>query len=340
MATSDHGETNLNPLQKFILSLALVLAMGTSLPGLAAPQRMPYNGLMTANNGAADDLADATAGGARPGQSSIDTTAGQSSSNTADGQSSSDTADGQSNSSTASPKSTKLQGGVSHAEEMPGLPEGLRIGKAYSDDLLQGAASQSNSDWYYIPAWYAGVRHSEDAMIVYRYDFATGEESNPMLRQLNRQDSRAGYQVDKNGGIWDYKHIPMIQHVESDDCNAILYLRSLTPISGSDDRLVIKYNEVSISVSKRTNKILRVVQQEQINTVSSPIPGTLRVDVSVKSFTADGKPERQEQSVMITKITKPFEKIDELNGQDLRPLFRDYLISHNLEKLMPPDLAK
>jgi hypothetical protein len=240
----------------------------------------------------------------------------------------------------APPKSTTLQGGVNHAEELPGLDDALQVGKVYSDDLLLKSGTQSNNDWYYIPKWYAGVRHADDAFIVYRYNYVTGKSSTPMQKQLNRQDARAGYQRDRNGGIWDYKHVPAIQHVESDFCNAILYLRNVTPVSGSDDRLVVKYDEVSISLDKITNKILLVLQQEQINTITSPLPGVLRADVSTKAFGWDGKPTRQEQSVIISNIIKPFEPIDQFEGKDLRPLFRDYLVSHHLENLIPTGLAK
>jgi len=234
---------------------------------------------------------------------------------------------------------TVLKGGVNHAEALPGLDETLQIGKVYSDDLLLQSGTPSNNQWFLIPPWYAGQRHSEDAMIVYRYDYKTGEASSPMLRQLNRQTALSGYQRDKLGGIWDFKKVPTIAHVESDFCNAILYVKEITPISGSDDRLTIKYVEVSISVNKRSNKILQVVQQEQINTITSPQPGVLRSDISVKSFGWDGKPLRQEQSVIMATIVKPFEQIDQYEDQDLRPLFRDYLISHDLQKIIPDSLA-
>jgi hypothetical protein len=237
-------------------------------------------------------------------------------------------------------KSPVLQGGVNHAEQLPGLDDALQVGKVYTDDLLMKPESPSGNNWFYIPPWYAGVRHTEDAMIVYRYDYETGKTTTPMLRQLNRQNSTSGFQRDRNGGIWDYINVPSIQHVESDLCNAVLYLKTLTPVSGSDDRIVIKYEEISVSMAKRTNKILLVVQQEQINTVSSPMPGVLRVDVSVKTFGWDGKPKVQEQSVIMANIVKPFEQIDQLNGKDLRPMFRDYLISHHLENLVPADLEQ
>ena len=241
---------------------------------------------------------------------------------------------------TASATTHVLQGGVNHAEEMPGLDDALQVGKVYSDDLLMNSSIKGNNEWFYIPKWYAGVRHTDEAIIFYRYDYQAGKASAPMLRQLNRQDSLSGFQRDRNGGIWDFKRVPSIQHVESDFSNAVLYIKEITPLTGSDDRIVIKYVEVSISTDKRTNKILQVVQQEQINTITSPMPGVLRSDVSVKCFGWDGKPQRQEQSVMMANIVKPFEQIDQFQGEDLRPLFRDYLDSHHLENLIPTDLVQ
>jgi hypothetical protein len=234
-------------------------------------------------------------------------------------------------------KKPLLQGGVNHAEELPALEDSLRPGRVFSDDLLINAGTATNNLWFYIPAWFAGTRHAEDCLVVYRYDYKTGKATTPMLKQLNRQDSTAGYLKDRNGGIWDYNVTPNIQHVESDLVNAILYVKRITPVMGNDDQLVIKYEELSITVNKHTNKILQVLQQEQINTITSPVPGTLHVDVSVKCFDFDGNPLRIEQSVMTLKMTKPFVRKDTYKGTDLKPLFRDYLMSHNLSNLVPTE---
>lgn len=237
-------------------------------------------------------------------------------------------------------QSKTLQGGVNHSEQLPSLQESLRPGSVYSDDLLLKSGIETNDLWYYIPSWYAGTRHVDDNFIFYRYDYKTNEETQPMLRQLNRQDSTAGCLRDRKGGIWDFKHTPIIQHVESDRVNAVLFVRRFTPLAGNEDRLVLKYDEISISIDKKSNKIVEVTQQEQINTVTNPHPGTLRVDASTKSFAWDGTPQRLEQAVMISKITKPFEPRETLNGINLTPLFKEYLVSHHLADLVPEDLSK
>ena len=233
---------------------------------------------------------------------------------------------------------TVLKGGLAHAEELPGLDQNLQIGKVYSDDLLLKPGEKTSREWFLIPSWYAGVRHSENAMIFSRYDYASGETTRPMLNQLNRQNSTSGFQKDKDGGIWDFKHVPQIQHIESDITNGVLFVKGITPLSGNAERLMVKYNEISISLSKRTNKIVQIVQQEQINTITSPSPNTLRIDVSVRSFDADGKPQRQEESVIMAEMIKPYEQTDTFNGEDLRPSFRDYLVAHHLENLVPDNL--
>jgi hypothetical protein len=247
--------------------------------------------------------------------------------------------DSQTNASSLGQKAP-LQGGVQHSEKLPAIVDNLRPGQAYSDDLLIPSGTKFNGQWLYIPAWYAGTRHCEEEMVFYRQDFKTGEISTPMLRQLNRQDDVSGCQKDRNGGIWDFKEVPRIQHLESDLVNAVLFVKEITPIFGSEDKIVIKYDEISIELNKRTNKIEQVVQQEQINSITCPKPGVLHVDVSCKAFDENGNPQRLEQCVIISKITKPYETNDRFRGQDLRSLFRDYLMSHNLEHLVPLDLVK
>lgn len=231
-----------------------------------------------------------------------------------------------------------LQGNVKHSEKLSGLPEGLKSGKVYSDDLLVSPDTKNNNEWFLIPDWYAGTRHCEDEVIVYRYWYPTHQSSTPMLKQMNRQTSVSGYQKDRNGGIWDYKRVPQIQHVECDFENAVLWVKDISLISEAADRIVIKYITVSIGMNKKTNKINKIMQQEQINTVTSPLPNVLRSDVSVKAFDADGKPERLEQAVIMADMVKPYQQIDQFEGQELRPLFRDFLMSHGLEALVPLDL--
>jgi len=232
-----------------------------------------------------------------------------------------------------------LQGGVQHSEELPGLDDSLRPGMVYKDDALRNPGSPENNDWFLIPPWFAGERHTDDVLVVYRYDFITDQTSSPMLRQLERQDSISGFQRDSEGNIWDYKHVPTIQHVESFPCNAVLYVKSITPLRVTPDQMVLRYEEVCITLEKRRNKIVQVQQQEQINTVTSPQPGLLRIDVSVKNFGWDGKPLRLEQSLIFAKITKPFEQIDLFEGKEMRTLFKNYLISHQLQNLVPSDLS-
>ena len=239
---------------------------------------------------------------------------------------------------TGVPRAPMLQGGVKHSEELPGLDDALRPGQVFKDEVLLNPETPINNEWFLIPSWYAGVRHSEDVLIVYRYIYNTGQTTTPMQRQLERQNSLSGFQVDRNGGIWDYKHLPSIQHVESDFVNAVLFVKNITPLKETPDQLVIKYEEISITTDKKKNKILQVTQQEQINSITSPEPNLLRIDVSVKSFDRDGKPVRMEQSVVFAKIIKPFEHIDMFEGQDLRPLFRNFLVSHQLANLVPDEL--
>lgn len=234
---------------------------------------------------------------------------------------------------------TMLQGSVEHAESLPSLDESLKPGSKFNEDMLLKLGTSANNDWFWIPSWYAGKRHTDEALIVYRYDFRTGTASTPMQRQLERQDSISGYQSDRNGEIWDFKNIPFIQHVDSGLVRAVLYIKNMAPLVVSRSQIVLKYEEVSITYSPRSRKIIEVVQQEQINTISPLAAGTLRTDISVKSFGWDGQPQRAEQSVVLSNIVEPYHPINTLKERDLRPMFRDFLIAHKLENLVPLDLA-
>jgi hypothetical protein len=232
-----------------------------------------------------------------------------------------------------------LQGNVEHSESLPSLDESLRPGEKYREEALLKMGTAANNDWFWIPSWYAGKRHTEDALIVYRYDFNTGITTTPMQRQLERQNSVSGYQQDRNGEIWDFKNIPFIQHIDSGAVLAVLYIKEMTPMVVNRSQMVLKYEEISITYEPKSHKILDVVQQEQINTISPMPPDGLRADISVKSFGWDGKPERAEQSVVFSKMIEPYHRIDTLDDKDLRSMFRDYLMANKLANLVPEDLT-
>jgi hypothetical protein len=236
------------------------------------------------------------------------------------------------------PGKQPLVGGVQHSEQLPSLGDTLKPGKVYSDQALLNGNIAGNDIWYQIPAWYAGTRHTEYVTIVYRHNFETGQTTAPMQRKLERQDTTAGFMKDKNGGIWDFKHEPSLHSVESDNENAILYLKKVTPVSMTDDQFVIKYQETSISTSKKNGKIIKALQQEQINTVTSPQPGILRMDISVRAFDSDGQPLLEEQSVGFVRVVAPFQERDTFEGRDLKPLFKEYLLLKHLDNLVPDEL--
>lgn len=243
-------------------------------------------------------------------------------------------------STSASPDTPKpiLQGGVEHSEQLSSLDESLKPGSVFDESVLSKPNATANNDWFWIPDWYAGKRHTEDILIVFRHDYVTGLSTTPMQRQQERQDSVSGHQRDRNGDIWEFKNAPFIQHVESGLELAVLYIKSMEPISISRSQVVLRYEVVSISYSRKGHIILSVVQQEQINNLTPVQPGLIRGDVSVKAFGWDGQPQRSEQSVVFSQIIEPFHRIDTLDGKDLRGLFKDFLISQHLENLVPDDL--
>ncbi len=82
------------------------------------------------------------------------------------------------------------------------------------------------------------------------------------------------------------------------------------------------------------------MQQEQISKLTCMEPGLIRADVSVKAFGWDGQPQRSEQSIIFSNIVEPFQPTNNLGDYDLRTMFRDFLIAHHLENLVPNDLEK
>lgn len=246
----------------------------------------------------------------------------------------SEAASGSSTESTKKP--LLLTGGVEHSERLEPVAQALLPGSVFSNQSIPRV--DPNNDWYWIPGWYAGQKHSDYERILQDVDFRSGQQITPNNLVTNRQDLFIGFQPDKNGQIWEYKRAPYTATVEADTNFQTMFVRVRDPVQVTADRVVIRLVQTSVVVDKSTRRILRTEQQEQFNTYVPVEQGVVNVRTSIKSFGADGAPLVQEESAKVVVDRGPFTPVDTYQGRDMRVLFRDFMLSRGYGSLLPPAL--
>lgn len=224
-----------------------------------------------------------------------------------------------------------------HSEALPPVDPRLQAGSIFNEQSLP--KPQLNNDWYMIPAWYAGSKHMETQTILQDYDFRTGETLSAKRTILNRQDLAIGFQMDANGQIWEFKRAPYTATTDGGGTFTKTFVRSREPLQVNQGTVVVRLVETSVLVDKQTNRIMRTLQEEQVNTYTPAGQGALNIQSSIKGFGADGQAQMQQTSVRSATQVAPFQPINIYNGMDMRLLFRDFMIAHGFANLLPPGLA-
>lgn len=222
-----------------------------------------------------------------------------------------------------------------HAEKLAPVDPQLQAGSVFNEQSIPQV--QPNNEWYWIPSWYAGQKHVDTQTILQDYNFQTGQTTQPNRTVTNRQDLAIGFQADRNGQVWEFKRAPYNATVESDKLFTTMLVSKRDPLKVTQDCVVLRLLQTSVNVDKRSRRILKTLQEEQINTYTPGPNGVMNMQMSLKVFGSDGLPQMQEQSVRTVYQTAPFQPIDNYQGRDMRMLFRSYLLTHGLSSYCPPD---
>ena len=230
-----------------------------------------------------------------------------------------------------------LHGGViEHAETMAPVAPQLQAGAVFTEQSIP--VLQANNDWYWIPLWFAGQKHMDSATILQDYDFRTGQTITPNRTIVTRQDLSIGFQTDRNGQVWEFKRAPYTSVVEGANTFTTVMVRNRDPLHVDQNTVVLRLVETSVVVDKRSRRIQKTIQEEQINTYVPTGGGTMKLQTSIKSFGADGSPQVQETSVRMISQNAPYQPVDVYQGMNLKTMFRDFMLAKGYSRFLPDDL--
>jgi len=249
----------------------------------------------------------------------------------------------QSSSYTASPTDSQqtsdhpliLQGVVEHSDKLPPV-QGFQIGSQFNQAKALASVPPTRV-WYRVPPWLAGSWRTDQYTQTFDLNYKTGSQDSTANLHNAELTERWGIQRDRDGGLWDAIDMPFIGTTTSDKHVWKDLHTGDELIFDSDVRLIIKYRATRTTVDKATNTITGVQQFESFATLTLAGPDTVRDEYSLKFFDQQGNPIDFVKGWRFEHKFAPFTEVDIENGQDMRPSFKEYLISRGLENLVPPE---
>jgi hypothetical protein len=214
-----------------------------------------------------------------------------------------------------------LKGGVSLSEQLPSVPASMAPGADYSPDAV-GKHYKAVEDWRRIPSWKVGSFHIETEI---QYTPRGPKEV------LSRLDTSGGHMQDSKGHYWQRYNVPEPgAPVESETSLQFSNIVSDEAIEIGPKKVVSRVRGISFIVDKRTKKIIRVAQQEILQSEVPVGPGRYRTDCQRRVFGANGKYLTDITSTTFADRIGPFEPVPQLQES-----FRRYLMSQGRPDLIP-----
>lgn len=234
--------------------------------------------------------------------------------------------------------SPPLQGGVQmqHMEKAEPVASFLRGGVRLDEKASAKLEEmEPNNYWFKFPAWMAGTWQYEERHI----DFQNNLSTRPAIpfKALSQFEftARWGYQQDKTGAFWQFENTPNANHVVRDRTILYYIMQMNEPVDSSDSSLTCRQFFTGTIVNKETRTILGTGQSEQLTTFTRVGKDQIRRACSDKTFDQSGMPLTLSSWWTIGTRVAPYQRIDTLEGRDLKALFYKYLKAHGLQYLVP-----
>jgi hypothetical protein len=227
-----------------------------------------------------------------------------------------------------------LQGGVEHSEQLGPVQNPMKVGSTFDEAKLEKLDPMRI--WYRVPPWLSGKWQFDEEIQTFYQDYKAGA-TYPQEKKFSRhQTSSWGFHRDRLGGLWDCIMVPVLTQVTSDEELWKDLHTDDSVIFDSDAKVITRYKYTRTAVDRTTNKVRGVFQIEQFASFFPHGPEALRAEFSIKSFDDRGNAISLTRTYKIGHKVGPVKLSDfDRNNQDVRPSFRQYLMSQSLENLVP-----
>lgn len=218
-----------------------------------------------------------------------------------------------------------LEGKVHHSERLPPLDSNFLPGHIFDESRLPPMGT--NSGWYRIPNWFAGVWHRDT--IIQKGLLGIKSEVQ------NSRNMRRGYQTDALGGIWDYRDEPFADPVDIGASVDYKVVRIREPVSISGKSVTLHFIASCFLINKTTHEIVKAYQEEEFQTWQGGDHQNLRCDASQRIFDAFGASKQVSTCSFVDRLLQEYAPIDKYHGKDLKADFVRFLTSHGMSERVP-----
>ncbi|MBX9685387.1 MAG: hypothetical protein K2X27_01720 [Candidatus Obscuribacterales bacterium] len=220
-----------------------------------------------------------------------------------------------------------LPAGVAFSDTVPPVSSELKLHKLFSSISLP--SEDKEDTWYQIPKWRAGLYHREKQIDHTKF----GDRES-----VSKVDHLYGMQVDKNGGIWHHMSWPRITKLSLEGYSQYKIINKYEPISLKGNEYCVKISSTNVDVDDKTGKIIRLGKQEEFDWYYPAGAGVARGKCLIKGFSNYGRTNTEiERCSVEERLIQPFSVLNSFRGKNLRESFKQYLLSHDLADLVPPD---
>ena len=215
-----------------------------------------------------------------------------------------------------------LSGTIEHKKVLPAVPPELQAGATFDEQNIPVATA---SKWFKIPSWFAGswmrTRVKKKVM-----GMVAASVADKRVRHF-------GHQMDRDGQIWHWVQIP--GRIVSERFDTVSYFLSRDEDSELfEDEEAIKIRTIwtAWTVSKRSRRIVKVEQGDQIDIFKRKGENKLGADSYVQYYNQDGKRVASQKAYWDENRVEVFHPINYAEGIDVRRLFIDYLVANGMQE--------
>ena len=221
-----------------------------------------------------------------------------------------------------------LQAQVEHSEKMPPIAPSLAPGEQLDRSSLPSVtAGVSVNHWYKVPSWLAGRWHKDTQTDYYRFNYATRQTDVTTRVEEAKSDGIWGTQIDDQGQIWQFDTAPFMTSVDAGAQTVLQIVKTSEPVELSDTHFVRRTVDTQVRIDKETNTISSVETGEQFSSYIPESDGLIKRESSSKVFDRFGQPVVLGKSFSYEQKTEAFVPQNFYQGQDLRPLFKQFIDS-------------
>lgn len=215
-----------------------------------------------------------------------------------------------------------LSGTIEHKKVLPAVPPELQAGATFDEQNIPVATA---SKWFKIPSWFAGswMRTRVKKKVL---GMVAASVADKRVRHF-------GHQVDRDGQIWHWVQIP--GRIVSERFDTVSYFLSRDEDSELfEDEEAIKIRTIwtAWTVSKRSRRIVKVEQGDQIDIFKRKGENKLRADSYVQYYNQDGKRVASQKAYWDENRVEVFHPTNYAEGIDVRRLFIDYLVANGMQE--------